>query len=230
MDLLDMILRTIPGFWEAAWITLKITFVSVVIGGILGVFISLLRSSSSNILCGIARVYISFIQGIPLIVQISILYFGISSVFDLSNFWAGAIALGIYSSTSIAGIFRRSMQRVDQGQMEAAKSLGMNKRQIVGSVIGPQALKLSIAPMANQFIITLKDSSLVYIIGIADIFAFANREGANSFQQFEAYLTAGLYYLILVSVFSYVAYKLENHFDTEKRNQRPIQGGDSILN
>ena len=166
----------------------------------------------------IAGCYITIVRGTPLIVQISFLYFGISSLIVLSGFWAGALALGIHNGAYIAEIFRGAIQSIERGQMEASKALGMTNAQSMRRVIFPQAFKLSIPALGNQFIILLKDSSLVYVIGVAEIYALANMEAAQSFQQFEAFFVAGLYYLTLVTIFSFIFKKMEKRLDVEKAN------------
>lgn len=164
----------------------------------------------------IANFYITVIRGTPLIVQIMFLYFGITEIITLSNFWAGAIALGVHNGAYIAEIFRGAIQGVDKGQTEASFSLGMTKSQTMKRIVFPQALRRSIPPLGNQFIIALKDSSLVYVIGVAELFSLANREAAQSFQPFETYLIVGLYYLVLVMIFTYLLRWYENKLDFDK--------------
>lgn len=214
--IIDVFTRTFFGFLEASWITIQLTGVGLTLGSLLGLIFALFKISKSKVLQNIASLYITIIRGTPLIVQISFLYFGISSVIVLSGFWAGAIALGIHNGAYIAEIFRGSIQSIDRGQQEASFSLGMTKTQSMRRIIFPQAFKRSIPPLGNQFIIGLKDSSLVYVIGVAEIYSLANMEAAQSFQQFEAFFVAGLYYLALVLIFSALLNRLENKLDVEK--------------
>ncbi len=144
------------------------------------------------------------------------LYFGITQLIVLSGFWAGAIALGIHNGAYIAEIFRGAIQGIDRGQREASSSLGMTRGQSMRRIIFPQALKRSIPPLGNQFIITLKDSSLVYIISVPELFAIANREAAQSFKSLETYLVVGVYYLILVMIFTYLLKLYENKLNVDK--------------
>jgi polar amino acid transport system permease protein len=214
--ILDMFSRTFFGFLEASLITIQLTAVGLILGSLLGLIFALFKISKSKTLQSIASLYITIIRGTPLIVQISFLYFGISSIIVLSGFWAGAIALGIHNGAYIAEIFRGSIQSIDKGQHEASFSLGMTKSQSMTRIIFPQAFKRSIPSLGNQFIIGLKDSSLVYVIGVAEIYSLANMEAAQSFQQFEAFFVAGLYYLALVMIFSYLLKIVENKLDVEK--------------
>ena len=186
------------------------------IGTVFGIIFALMKISKSKILQTIANLYITLIRGTPLIVQIMFLYYGITSIIVLSNFWAGAIALGIHNGAYIAEIFRGAIQGVDRGQREASLAVGMNRSQTMRRIIFPQALRRAIPPLGNQFIITLKDSSLVYVIGVSELFGLANRESASSFQPFETFLVVGFYYLVLVLIFSGLLKWYENKLDVDK--------------
>jgi len=212
----NVFLDTYPGFLRATVITLQITAVALVLGTVFGLMFALMKISRSKILQTIANVYITIIRGTPLIVQIMFLYFGITSLVVLSGFWAGAIALGIHNGAYIAEIFRGAIQGIDKGQREASSSLGMTRGQSMRRIVFPQALKRSIPPLGNQFIITLKDSSLVYIISVPELFAMANREAAQNWQSLETYLVVGVYYLILVMIFTYLLRWYENKLDVDK--------------
>ncbi|AJD89882.1 cystine transporter permease [Jeotgalibacillus malaysiensis] len=216
VTLYDVFTRTLSGFLDATVITLQLTAVGVILGCLLGLFFALLKLSKAKPLQMIANFYITVIRGTPLIVQIMFLYFGITEIITLSNFWAGAIALGVHNGAYIAEIFRGAIQGVDKGQTEASFSLGMTKSQTMKRIVFPQALRRSIPPLGNQFIIALKDSSLVYVIGVAELFSLANREAAQSFQPFETYLIVGLYYLVLVMIFTYLLRWYENKLDFDK--------------
>ncbi|MEH7110448.1 amino acid ABC transporter permease [Bacillus sp. JJ1764] len=204
-------------FIFAALLTLRLTITSLLIGCIIGLVISFFRISSNKWLNKAALVYIGLIRGTPLIVQIAILYFGIASIVTLSQFWAGALALAIHSGAYIAEIFRGSIQAIDQGQMEAARSLGMSYTLAMRRIILPQALKLSIPPLGNQFIIGLKDSSLVAYVGMSDLWGSGLTEASSNYQQLDTYIVVGLYYLVLVMLFSYILRKLERRLDVDSK-------------
>ena len=208
-------MRTYEGFLKAALITLQLTAIAIVLGTVFGIIFALMKISGSKILQTIANIYITLIRGTPLIVQIMFLYYGITSIIVLSNFWAGAIALGVHNGAYIAEIFRGAIQGIDRGQREASLAVGMNRSQAMRRVIFPQALRRAIPPLGNQFIITLKDSSLVYVIGVSEMFGLANREAASSFQPFETFLVVGFYYLVLVLIFSGLLKWYENKLDVE---------------
>lgn len=215
ITLSEVFMRTYEGFLKAALVTLKITAIAIVLGTVFGIVFALMKISRSKILQTIANLYITLIRGTPLIVQIMFLYYGITSIVVLSNFWAGAIALGVHNGAYIAEIFRGAIQGVDRGQREASLALGMNRSQTMRRIIFPQALRRAIPPLGNQFIITLKDSSLVYVIGVTELFGLANREAAASFMPFETFLVVGLYYLILVLIFTWLLKLYENRLNVD---------------
>lgn len=211
---MDSLVSTFGGFMQAALVTLQITIVSLILASIIGLFVALMKLSNKKILSWIANLYIGVIRGTPLIVQIMWLYFGITQVVVLSAFWAGAIALAIHSGAYIAEIFRGAIQSIDKGQMEAAESLGMTRKQAMRRIIFPQAFKRSIPALGNQFIIGLKDSSLVAFIGITEIFNLSMSQAAATFRQLEFYTIAGIYYLVLIVIFTLITNKIEKRLDT----------------
>jgi len=210
------LISTFPSFMEAGWMTLKLTGVSLLLALLIGLAFAIMRVSRFRALHTFYNGYVSLIRGTPLIVQIMWLYFGITQFVVLSAFWAGTLALAIHSGAYIAEIFRGAIQSVDRGQMEAAESLGMVRSLAMRRIILPQAFKRAIPPLGNQFIIGLKDSSLVAFIGITEIFSLSMNHASVTFKQLEFYSIAGLYYLVMVMVFTYLLSRLENRLDTAK--------------
>ena len=213
---LNDLISTFPAFTRAAWMTLQITGISLALALVIGLIFALMKVSGLRSLGIIYNGYVGIIRGTPLIVQIMWLYFGITQIVVLSAFWAGTIALAIHSGAYIAEIFRGCIQSVDRGQMEAAESLGMKRGLAMRRIILPQAIKRAIPPMGNQFIIGLKDSSLVAFIGITEIFSLSMDNAAVTFKQLEFYTIAGLYYLAMVALFTYLLSRFENRLDTAK--------------
>ncbi|MBL0385767.1 amino acid ABC transporter permease [Tumebacillus sp. ITR2] len=200
-------------FLQAMLLTLRLTAMSLLIGCVIGLLFAFFRLSSLRVLQVLANVYIAVIRGTPLIVQIAILYFGISSLIVLSPFWAGVWALGIHSGAYIAEIFRGSIQSIDRGQMEAARSLGMNTPLAMRRIVLPQAFRRALPSLGNQFIIGLKDSSLVAYVGMSDLWGTALSEAASNFRQLDTYMAVGLYYLVLVLAISYLVHRMERKLD-----------------
>jgi polar amino acid transport system permease protein len=215
--IVQIFLDTYEIFISAALLTLRLTITSLIFGSLIGLIVAFFRISINKWLNKLATIYIELIRGTPLIVQIAILYFGIASVVTLSQFWAGALALAIHNGAYIAEIFRGSIQSIDKGQMEAARSLGMTYPLAMRRIILPQAFKFSIPPLGNQFIIGLKDSSLVAYVGMADLWGSGLSEAASNYRQLETYMVVGIYYLALVLLFSYLLRKLERRLDIDSK-------------
>lgn len=167
--MIDILLSTYNVFLTATVLTLKLTVTSLIIGSGIGLVFAFCRISNNKYLQYFAHIYIGVIRGTPLIVQIAILYFGMTSIITFSQFWAGSLALAINGGAYIAEIFRGAIQSVDRGQMEAARSLGMTYGLSIRRIILPQAFKRAIPPLGNQFIIGLKDSSLVAYVGMSEL-------------------------------------------------------------
>ncbi|MDM5224349.1 amino acid ABC transporter permease [Peribacillus sp. NJ11] len=203
-------------FLKATLITIQLTVVSLLIAVVIGLIFAFFKVSNITILQKIADLYIFLVRGMPLIVQLMFLYYGISSVLVLSDFTAGALALGIHSGAYIAEIFRGSIQSIDRGQMEAARSLGMPYALSMRRIILPQAFKRAIPSLSNQFIIGLKDSSLVAYIAVTELFNHALSAQAENYMPFETYFVVGMYYLILVLIFTLIFNKLEKKLDVSK--------------
>lgn len=200
-------------FMHAMVMTLKLTSVSLALAVVIGLVVALLKLSRHRPLNWIANVYIGLIRGTPLIVQLMFLYFGISRVVVLSSFWAGSLALAIHCGAYVAEIFRGAIQSIDKGQMEAARSLGVSHWKAMRLVILPQALRIAIPPLGNQFIIGLKDSSLVAYLGVMELFGAALSAQAENFEPFQTYMAVGLYYLVLVLIFTLIVNWLERRLD-----------------
>lgn len=196
-------------FLRATGLTIRLTAVSLSFAVVIGLVFAFFKLSRSRVLQFLSNAYTTVIRGTPLIVQLMFLYFGITSIVVLNSFWAGSIALAIHAGAYIAEIFRGAIQSIDTGQLEAARSLGMSYGLAMRRIILPQAVRRAIPPLANQFIIGLKDSSLVAYLGVQELFGSALLAQAENFKPFETYLVAGLYYLALVLVFSLVADRVE---------------------
>nr|WP_263324049.1 amino acid ABC transporter permease [Neobacillus sp. Marseille-Q6967] len=203
-------------FLKASWMTISITAVSLLIATIIGIVFAGFKISSIKLLNRIADFYIGIIRGTPLIVQIMFLYYGIANFVMLDSFTAGALALGIHTGAYIAEIFRGAVQSIDKGQMEAARSLGMSYSLSMRRIIFPQAFKRSIPSLANQFIIGLKDSSLVAYIAVTDLYNTALSVQGENYMPFETYFVVGLYYLVIVIIFTKFSNMIEKKLDVSK--------------
>ena len=217
MSFWELFIETLPGYQDAIMATVKITLLGIVIGIIIGLFFAFLKVSKYKLLQFIADIYINIIRGTPLVVQIFVLYFGLVHFVDLGRFLSGGIALGVHNGAYIAEIFRGSIQSIDRGQSEAARSLGMNYSLAMRRIVLPQALRRAIPPLGNQFIIALKDSSLVAFIGFQELFNRAQRIQSATGLAMESYIIVGIYYLILVLILSLIVNRIERHLARSER-------------
>lgn len=217
MSFWELFIETLPGYQDAIMATVKITLLGIVIGIIIGLFFAFLKVSKYKVLQFIADIYINIIRGTPLVVQIFVLYFGLVHFVDLGRFLSGGIALGVHNGAYIAEIFRGSIQSIDRGQSEAARSLGMNYSLAMRRIVLPQALRRAIPPLGNQFIIALKDSSLVAFIGFQELFNRAQRIQSATGLAMESYIIVGIYYLILVLILSLIVNRIERHLARSER-------------
>jgi len=193
-------------------LTLEISALSIILGVIIGLITGLARLSSSPAPKWLAIGYIELIRGTPLLVQIYIFYFFIGQVFRLSNFMAGVLALSFFSGAYIAEIIRAGIQSIHRGQMEAARSLGMNYPQAMLYIILPQAFKRILPPLAGQFISLIKDSSLVGVIALVELTRAGREIGTSTFNYFEVFFTVAALYLILTFSLSMIVQYLERRF------------------
>lgn len=180
-------------------ITISVTLVALPFGLILGLLLALLRTYGGKILSRVAAIYSLLLRGVPPVVLLFILYFVLSGKYiNLSPFWAGSMSLGVVSSAYQMEILRGALLAVGGGQMTAARAIGMSRVQSIRHIILPQALRLAIPPWSNEVSIVLKDSSLVYALGVPEILRRAQQLSATSQQPFIAYGTAALIYFVLV--------------------------------
>lgn len=202
---------------EGALLTLKITALSVAFGMLLGLFFGLFKMSGSRILRFLAAVYIDFFRGTPLFVQILLMYFGVLPLVltETSPFQAAVITCSLNSGAYIAEIVRAGIQAVDKGQMEAARSLGMNHVQAMWLVILPQAYKIVIPPLINEFIMLLKDTSLVSTIATEELTHRGRLVYSTYYEAVWVWGGVAMIYLIMTKVLSILGDYVERRLATE---------------
>ncbi len=191
------------------WVTLWISAVASVLGLIIGVITGLCRVSQNLTLRQLSITYIEIIRGTPLLVQLFIFYFFIGTVFNIGRIPCGIGALGIFAGAYVAEIIRAGIQSISKGQMEAARSLGMNVPQAMVYIILPQAFKRTLPPLAGQFISLIKDSSLVSVIAITDLTKSGREVITSTFAVFEIWFIVAFLYLILTFSLSQVVAWIE---------------------
>ncbi|MBS3609160.1 ABC transporter permease subunit [Staphylococcus aureus] len=202
-------------FLKGIKITILISLIGVALGSILGAFVALMKLSKIKIISWIASIYIEILRGTPMLVQVFIVFFGITAALglDISALVCGTIALVINSSAYIAEIIRAGINAVDKGQMEAARSLGLNYRQTMKSVIMPLAIKNILPALGNEFVTLIKESSIVSTIGVGEIMFNAQVVQGISFDPFTPLIVAAALYFVLTFVLTRIMNMIEGRLN-----------------
>ncbi|MBD3331204.1 ABC transporter permease subunit [candidate division GN15 bacterium] len=177
--------------------TLLISIAAYALAVICGLVFGIARIWPSRPVRLMAGAYINVLRGVPLLVLIFFVYFGLGQIINLDRFVAGVIAVGVCYGAYMAEIFRSGIQAIDYGQHEAAKALGMTRWQTLRHIILPQSVRIVVPPGANEFIACLKDSSLVSIIGLRELTRAGREYASQHFLDFQTWLMVGLIYLAL---------------------------------
>ena len=195
----QVMLETAPLLLEGVELTLIITVGGLFLGLALGILIGLINTPRFPFLRILAVTYVEIIRGTPLIVLVMFLYFALPLALDIRipPNWAGVIAIGVNSGAYIAEIVRGSIISISHGQMEAARSTGLTHAQAMLYIIWPQAFRRMIPPLTNQCIISLKDTSLLVVIGVGELTRQGQEIISVNFRAFEVWLTVAIFYLIM---------------------------------
>ena len=206
--------QAMPLLLTGAAVTVQITALSVLLGIIIGLFVGIARISTYRIIHLIAAVYVDFLRGTPLLVQIFLVYFALPVVTGqrIDPFIAAIAACSINSSAYVAEIFRAGIQSIDAGQMEAGRSLGMSWMQTMRYIIVPQAARRVIPPLGNEFIALLKDSSLVSVIGFEELTRRGQLIIARTYASLEIWLCVAIIYLVMTVSISRLVAWLERRY------------------
>ena len=206
----DFLPKYYTTYIDATVTTLKVSLIALLIGLLLGIVICLAKISTIKVLNLLATIYVEVIRNTPILVQIMIIYFALPEVgISFTPFMSAIIALSINSGAYVSEIFRSGILAIDKGQMEAGRSLGLSYFQTMKFIILPQALKNSLPALGNEFISLVKESSIVYFVGVADIMFAANTIKNATYETFGPYLIAAAIYFIITSVLSFLVKRLE---------------------
>ncbi|MDF2699902.1 MAG: artQ 1 [Haloplasmataceae bacterium] len=184
----------------AARYTIIISIASAFFGLLLGTIIALNKSSKIKLLRTIANFYTDLFRGTPVILQLSIIYFVVFGAFDVNLLIVAITSFSLNSAAYISEIMRAGIQNVDKGQIEAAKAMGVRERDIATDIVIPQAIRKTLPPLINELATLIKESSVVYIIGVSDLMYVTDRVTAGTFLYFEPLLIAGICYYVLVKI------------------------------
>ena len=204
--------------------TLLLTLLSLIFAFIIGLIFGLMNVSKSKILNCIGTIYVDGIRGVPLIVLAYFIYFGIPAAvkaigftdFKLTALVAGTISLSMNAGAYMAEIFRAGIQSVDKGQMEAARSLGLSYGKSMRKVILPQAIRTMIPSIINQFIISLKDTSILSVIGFPELTKAGNIIVGNTFKALQLWGIVAVMYMVVIITLSRVAKRIERRINVGK--------------
>ena len=203
-------MESLPSLIDGLYITLILTFISLIAGLFLGIGLALGRVYGNKIVSGICIGYIEIIRGTPLLVQLFIIYFGLPSIgIILSPIDAALLGLSLNSGAYQAEYLRGSIQSIPSGQMVAARTIGMTKLQSIKNIVLPQALRISIPAWSNELIYLLKYTSIVYIIQVRELTAEGKFIAAETFKFLEIFAIIAIIYLVLTIVFSTIIEKFE---------------------
>lgn len=211
----ELIVDYAPLLLKGTLLTIGLSALSILFGTILGLFIVLGKMMRNKWLAFPFVAFIAFFRGTPLFVQLLLIHFGIIPLFtgETNAIAAAIVTLSLNSAAYIAEIFRGGIQSIEKGQMEGARSLGMSHVQTMRYVILPQAMKRSIPPLGNEFIILVKESSLAAIITAPEVMYYARNMSSAHFAVWEPYLTAALIYLFITLTLSYILHRVEKRLD-----------------
>lgn len=207
----------LPQLMTGLYYTLLISVLGLLIGFILGAVFGMGRVAKNKIIYGISTVYIEVIRGTPVLVQAIWIYFALPLIIgmNIESILAGVIVIAINSGAYIAEIVRGAVQSIEKGQMEAGRSLGLDHGQTMRYIIWPQAFKRMIPPLGNQFIISIKDTSLLSVILVPELIFQGRLIAANHFNAVEIYTTVAAFYLVITLSLSLVLRLLERRLDIQ---------------
>jgi polar amino acid transport system permease protein len=202
-----------PILLQGAWVTVQITFGALILATLLGLFWALLRVSHSKLLSRTSTTIVNLIRGIPILVQLFYIYFVLPDMgIQLNAFQAGVIGLGIAYSSYMSEVFRAGIEAIDVGQIEAAQSIGMNRRLIMTRVVLPQAFRIALPPYGNNLIMLLKDSSQTSAITVAELALQSKLIAASTFKNMTVFTLGAIAYLIMSVPLIVLVARLEKRF------------------
>jgi polar amino acid transport system permease protein len=216
----DFLATWIPFIVGGVWITLLISIFAIILAVFLAIFGALGRLSRNPILNGIASLYVSIVRGTPLIVQIFFIFLALPAAgIVIPELPTGIIALGFNYGAYLTEVFRAGIQAVPNGQVEAARALGLPEHKVMRKVILPQAIRIVTPAVGNDFIAMTKDSALVSVIGVDELLFRAQAAGRPYGQTFQTIMVAAVMYWVITLVLSFFQARLERRMAAGDRNR-----------
>jgi len=207
----------LPELGTGLYYTLLISIIGLIIGFVLGAIFGLGRISKNKIFYGISSIYIEVIRGTPVLVQAIWIFFALPLItgYNMASVTAGIVVIAVNSGAYIAEIVRGAVQSIAKGQVEAGRSLGLTHNQTMRYIVWPQAFKRMIPPLGNQFIISIKDTSLLSVILVPELMFQGRLIASNYFNAVEIYTTVAVFYLIITLTLSYILRMIEKRLDVQ---------------
>lgn len=190
-------------------VTLEVSFFAALVGVVLGTLLALMKRSQSPWISKPAGAYIHIIRSTPLLLQVLIINFGIFAAVNVDKILIGVVACGLNSAAYVAELIRGGIDSVDKGQMEAGRSLGLGKWQTMRLIILPQAMKTALPSLCNEFIVLIKETSVLAYIALTDLTKAADYIRSRTFSPFTSYIVSALLYLAVISIFTKLVGMLE---------------------
>ncbi len=220
MDFFELLKESLPMLMQGLMLTLQLSAVSLFFAMIIGIVASLMGMSKNIVLRGINRVLVAVVRGTPLLVQAFFIYFGITGLLNIriTAFLAGVIALSFNAGGYLSEIFRGGIQAVDPGQREAARSLGLSAAQTTWRIIIPQAIRICIPSVVNQWCITIKDTSIISVIGLAELTNAGDAIISRTYRSFEVWIMVGVLYFIVIWLLTKLARFVEKKVSLDEQH------------
>lgn len=225
MDFIKVFNEGMPIMLTGLKMTIGIALLAILIGVFIGLFSCIMGMAKNPILRAISAVYVWVIRGTPMIVQAYFVYFAVPQVIKLivhkpsplSPFAAAIITLSLNAGAYLSEVFRGGIQAVPVGQTEAARSLGLSASKTMIKVVLPQAFRIALPSLVNQFIITVKDTSILSVIGLAELVNRAKQYVGSTYRFFETYIYVALLYLIIISLLMILSKYVEKRLRHERK-------------
>ncbi|RDU36494.1 ABC transporter permease [Neobacillus piezotolerans] len=212
MDYFTFTMTYLPYLLKGALVTIEIAVIGIAAGSIIGLILGLGRVSKVKFFSKLSGLYVWAVRGTPLLLQLFVIHFAIPSMFSaltMPPFVSACIALSLNAGAYIAEIARGAIQSIDKGQMEAARSLGLNYRQAMKHVVIPQAFRRMLPPLGNEFIALIKESSLVSTIALYDLLRTGQQIISSTYRYMEIFIMVGAIYLLLTTLMTALVGKIE---------------------
>lgn len=211
MSFLELLQKSLPSLISGLGVTIRIAFFAIILAIVLGLIFGLMSIAKFKILKAISTIYVYIVRGTPLMIQAMFVYFGLGQALGVrfDPVLAGIVILGVNAGAYLSEIFRSGIEAVDKGQLEAARSLGLSQVMAMKKVILPQAIKIMIPSLMNQFIIAIKDTSILSVISIRELMQSGQIIVGTTYRAFEIYGVVAMMYLVLITILTLVSKAVE---------------------